>query len=91
MIINCTKGLIDATGCRIYITEAEGYTSLSGDISVPGDGYNLKIASLDKEKNIDFVISQFSEKRKAEWVHNYIANTVKEGEGYIDIREYEET
>ena len=39
IVINCAKGLIDATGCKIQVTEIEGYTSVSGDISVPGDGY----------------------------------------------------
>ena len=87
--IECAKGLIDTTGCRIYIEKAKGYTSVSGDISVPAEGYNLKITSLDKEKKIDFAFSQFSEKRKAEWVYNDIRNAVKAGEKYVDIREYE--
>ena len=89
IVINCAKGLIDATGCKIQVTEIEGYTSVSGDISVPGDGYNLKITSLDKEKNVNFVISQFPDKRKAEWVYTYIANAVREGEKCVDIREFE--
>ena len=87
--IICAKGLVDATGCRIYIAEAEDYTSVSGDISVPGDGYNLKITSLDKEKNVNFVIAQFPEKRKAEFVHTHIVNAVRIGEKCVDITDFE--
>ena len=87
--IICAKGLIDATECKVYITKAEGYTSLSGDISIPGDGYNLKITSLDKEKNIDFVIMQFPDKRKAEFVYQHIVNAVRAGEECVDIRDFE--
>ena len=91
IIINCAKGLIDATGCRIYIAEAESYTSVSGDLAVQGDGYNLKITSLDKEKNVDFVIALFPDKQKAEFVYRDIVNAVRDGKKYVDITGYEET
>ena len=89
IVINCANGLIDATGCKIQVREMKGYTSVSGDISVPGDGYNLKITSLDKEKNIDLVIMQFPDKRKAEFVYQHIVNAVRAGEKCVDIREFE--
>ena len=88
--IICAIGIIDATGCRIHVTEAEGYTSVSGELSVPVSGhYNLMLTSLDKEKKVNFAIMQFPDKGKAEFVFQHIANAKKNGKECVDIRDFE--
>ena len=89
--IICAKGIIDATGCRIHVTEADGYTSVSGDISVPASGhYNLMLTSLDKKKKVNFAISDSFDKESVECVYTRIVKAVKEGKKCVDIREVEQ-
>ena len=88
IVINCTKGLIDARECQLHITGG-GHVSGPDNIDY-NQPYNLEITSLDKEKNINFVIMQFSDKGRANFVYRYIVNAVKDGKEYVDLHGFEE-
>ena len=89
IIIISAKGIIDATGCRIYIEEEEVYTDATGDLPIQTGRYNLMLTSLDKKPNVDFVISDSFDKKSATDVYAYILAAVKRHDKYVDIREVE--
>ena len=72
--IICQKGTIDAAGCRLDIIES----SIS---------YDLALINLDTKD--EYVISQFSVKRQAEFTYQHIINAINERKPSVDIRDYE--
>ena len=84
--IICQKGTIDATGCQIHIKAGGGY-SLYPNMPATDVCYNLTLTNLDTKA--DYIISQFSVEREAEFTYQHIINAINEREPSVDIRELE--
>ena len=86
IVIICQKGTIDATGCRIHIKTGGGY-SLYPNMPATNVCYNLTLTNL--ETKTDYIISQFSVKREAEFTYQHIINAINNREPSVDIRDHE--
>ena len=86
IVIICQNGTIDATGCRIHIKTGGGY-SLYPNMPATDVCYNLTLTNLDTKA--DYIISQFSVEREAEFTHQHIINAINNREPSVDIRDLE--